>query len=398
VSLKVAEKAHSSLGASVAKRWMNCPGSVAATAELPNIDSPHAQLGTAAHALGELALRRNVDPEMWLGLTVEGAEVDEDMVEAVRVYTEYCRALMAKPGVQYWIEQRFSLAELQPPAPMFGTSDFIAYDPATQTLHVVDYKHGQGVKVEVEDNPQLMYYGLGALLSVAKELVVDTVELTIVQPRAPHARGVVRSVNIDYLVIIEFAAELIAMARRTMDPKAPRVAGDHCRFCPASGTCPALQAHATAVAQVEFDALPLDVPPEPSALPVQVLSEVLEKLPILEEWIKAVKAHAYRELERGNEVPGYKLVAKRATRRWADEEQAKQWLDAQGLTLAEIVKGELKSVAQIEKLVGKGLLPDELVDKKSSGWNMARTDDPRAAITPHAGDDFAALPSATSDN
>lgn len=394
-ALVVAEKVHADLGASNAHRWMVCPGSIRLSEGLLNTSSIHAELGTTAHALAEICLRKGMDPVDYIGVTIEGHEVDEEMAESVDVFVRHCRGLMhssASGEAMFWIEQRFTLAQLNPPAPMFGTADFVAYDEATRTLYVVDYKNGQGVVVDADDNPQLKYYALGAALA-HPELDIDTVSMTIVQPRASHPGGLVRTSVMTYLALVEFAAELLDAARATQEPDAPLVTGDHCRFCPASAICPALRERAQQIAQVEFDVMPLDVPPSPETLPPELYAEMLGKLHILEDWINAMRSYGHRMLEAGEEVPGFKLVAKRATRRWTDEKEMRQWLWSQGYTSDEIDNLKLKSPAQIEKLIGKKNLPTEYVSAVSSGYNMVPDSHPSPAVSLAAADDFDALPS-----
>jgi hypothetical protein len=408
----VAEKAHAELGASVAARWMACPGSIRLSREVPVPPSTvHAEEGTRAHALAELSLRRGVDPSTFIGVELEGGEVTEDMADHVRVYVDHCRALgrfAVESGGSYWIERRFTLADLGPPGPMFGTADFVAYEADHRELYVVDLKFGQGVVVEAKGNKQLRYYALGALLSLPKGLPVDRVIIAIVQPRAAHAEGMIRSETLTVDELLGFAGELMAAARETLRPDAPLAAGPHCRFCPASGVCPEQQRAVLAAAQAEFEVVAdaeTHLLPQPATMPPAQLSEVLDKLHVLEDWAKAVRAQAYAMLERGEAVPGFKLVEKRATRSWASEADAAQQLQARGFGDDEIYKPrELKSPAQVEALFpgrGKkkafGEAVGGLVVKQSSGLKMVPESDPAPAVSLTAGDEFLALPSGSEE-
>ncbi len=123
---------------------------------------------------------------------------------------------------------------------------------------------------------------------------------------------------------------------------------------------------------------------------------MLHLLPMLEDWAAAVRAHAQAKLERGEEVAGFKLVAKRANRSWVDEQETKQWLLAQPtLHPDEYMVTKLKSPAQIEKLVGKKNLPADLTQKVSSGTTLVPDTDPRPAVVLTAGHEFALLPAAS---
>ena len=233
----VPTKAHAQLGASSAHRWIACPGSVQLSSGRPTYETEHSRRGTVAHHVIERCLKENLKSKVFLGTEIDGIEVDENMVESTQVFLDYITTLTKIPGAIWFSERQFSLAKLNPPAAMFGTADVIVYLPSLRQLHVPDYKNGSGVVVEAKGNPQLRYYGLGALLELQDELgpvPVDEIILTIVQPNAFHPAGVVRSDHIAYTELLDFADELIAAAKRTGDPDAPLVAGSHCRFCPAS--------------------------------------------------------------------------------------------------------------------------------------------------------------------
>lgn len=389
---------HAILGASGSKRWMTCPGSVALSEGLPDRTTFAATEGTAAHELGELALRANEDAASFIGsrIDVEGTEVEvtEEMAEAVQLYIDTVKAatFRPKPGNphiavvgQLFLERQFSLEALNPPAPMFGTSDAIIWHEGEGHLHVLDYKHGRGVVVDAIGNPQLAYYALGAVLAL--EVVPQTITMTIVQPRASHRDGPVRSWTITFEELKAFKHQLFAAAELTQQPNAPIVPGDHCRFCRASPVCPAQKDRATALAQSEFEAF---APPAPATLSLDELVTVLNAADAFNEWLRSVESHALTLLEQGQEVPGWKLVEKRATRKWADEAAICQFLDEHMVARSEAYIEKLKSPAQLEALLKKQKikLPEDLVVKQSSGLKMARDTDPRPAQLPSAQTDF----------
>ncbi len=391
---------HAELGASNSHRWIPCPGSVRLSRGIPNTESEYSRAGTAAHKVAEMCLRKDVDPEMWEGMTIEGVEITPEMVESVRIYADHCRQVIkmikgfqAAGGVsQYWIEHKFSLAKLNPPGPMFGTSDFCWYDPLEKILHVVDYKNGSGVVVEVAGNVQLRYYALGVTLE-HPELEIEQVYVWIIQPNAPHTEGVVRYDKIDYLDLLAFAGTLMDAARATLDPNAPLVAGSHCKFCPAAANCPELRNRTQVIAQTAFDVMPAQQPPAPETLSNEQLGRLLPLIPIVEGWGEAVRAEAYRRAKEGEEIPDHKIVEKQPRRHWVSPAQVERWLkEEKGLDDSDIFKQTLKSPAQIEKIVGKKELPAEFVDKRSSGHTLAPIHDNRPAVSLNPADAFPALP------
>lgn len=395
------EAQHSTLGASGAYRWMRCPGSVRMEEGAPDKSSYHAALGMAAHWLAEQALKVGKLPKHWLGketpVEFEGTTfvVDEDMVEAVDVYYKHCFALV-KQAKQHWLEERVDLSPLAEkagdvPEDMFGTNDFSAYVAEERTLYVRDYKHGAGVPVEAVGNSQLRYYALGSLLTLidVRQWPVHTVDIGVVQPRAPHSDGPVRVERIPAIELLDWADDLLQAARRTRDPDAPLIPDangeGHCRFCKALAFCPAVRDLRIADAQMVFTAKGAEPKKALGALSSEEIAAIANAADDIKAWIEAVKQAAHTLLERGETVPGWKLVAKRAVRKFKDEAAvAELALTRLGLSESDIYKRSLLSPAQFEKLVGKDdrQLFDEFVVAESSGTTLAPESDKRPAFDP----------------
>jgi hypothetical protein len=370
---------------------MACPGSVRLSKDAPRRSSRYADEGTAAHQLAERCLADGVDAATRIGEVelVNGAawDVTEEMAEAVQVFLDQVRGAM-QPGDTLLQEQRFDLSALYPG--MFGTNDACVVSPSRGRLFVLDYKHGKGHAVEAIGNPQLRYYGLGALMSL-KPVGIREIVLTIVQPRAPHRDGPVRSETITVMDLLEWTADLKRAATATEDVFAPVRAGEWCTFCPAAGTCPALRDKALEAAMADFGGATITVPADPGVLSPEEMARLLDSADLIDKWLAAVRAHALHLAESGQPVPGYKLVDKRATRKWRDEGAVPQHLSAMGLGPDDTHDRKLRSPAAIEKLLPKekrAALAD-LVEKVSSGVNLVRDDDARPSRTASAIADFA---------
>ncbi len=217
-----------------------------------------------------------------------------------------------------------------------------------------------------------MYYGLGALLAKARP--VKEIELVIIQPRASHVNGVVRRWRFAPVDLLEFSADLENFAKATEDPNAPLVSGSHCRFCPAAGICPEIASKALTIAQTEFS-------PTLSYDPHK-LSETLNKLELLEGYAKSVRAFAYAEAEHGRTPPGWKLVPKRAIRRWKlDDHTVAGNLD-KFPHIESMWEKSLLSPAKMEKLLGKNAKETiaSLVEAVSSGMALVPDEDERQPI------------------
>lgn len=400
-----AEKQHSSLGASNAHRWMPCPGSVnmaAALAASPS--SKYAEEGTRAHTLGEVCLRTEADPASWLGKKIDGTFVTQEMVDAVTLYVQTCRELR-DVNVEWRIEQRFDLSPLKPPVPMFGTADFVAYDPDEYVLDIVDLKYGMGVVVEAKGNVQLQYYALGAAVSPEQQgKKIKRVRMTIVQPRAGHPDGPVRTWEITFEELVEFGVRLLVAANATTAADAPRIAGKQCRWCPASGICPEQREQALAVAQTDFSLVTAKsfAPPTPETIPLAEFAAMLSQIHVLEDWASSMRATAQARLERGEEVPGWKLIDKRATRQWIDVGETIERLRAAGFDDNEIfAEPTIKSVAQMEKVSGGKKAFEKLdlgIKKESSGYRLAPASDPAPAVVLTVGSEFSLLPAGSPED
>lgn len=358
---------HARLSPSSMDRWSVCAASVRLSEGIPNTTSSYAEEGTRMHGICADVL--NGKP--WPAPT----NISEDAEEHCRVYTDYVQNLVKATGGKLFVEQHISAEKID--KDVFGTADAIVYDEKNSRLHIIDFKYGAGIAVESEGNKQMRCYALGALLTFS-DFRVDEIEITIVQPRAPHTCGPIRSETLSALGLLRFAGELRELAERTRNPKALFATGDHCRFCPAAGICTALSAKATELALTKFESKAPYVP--------EKLAEVLDRLPLLEDWIKSVREFAFNELNAGKVVPHWKLVPKRAQRKWTDESVVKYNLEALGYGILDYTETKLKSPAQVEKLLGtrnKTIL-ESLVIQESSGLTLAPESDKREAANRQA--------------
>ena len=376
---------HARLSASSASRWMNCTGSPDLCEGKVNPASRFAQEGTLAHAAAETALR----------LDAEVRCSDPDMADAVAVYVKYCKQLMSEAD-EYHIEKRVQLNNLywdsKPPEPLFGTVDFGA--AIGTTLHVVDYKHGKGVPVDAEDNAQTVYYGLGLFFALTKgnEKRFTDVELTIIQPRAPHKDGPVRTWYISVKELMAWGKALKGKINEIAENDTILVAGAWCRWCPSMGDCPEAHRKAVEGARLDFGAVPKT---KPETLTDDDLTAVLDGMEYAQQWLTAIASEAQGRLERGGKLKGWKLVAKRAVRSWKDPTEALLWAKDKMTQTSHseytvMAPSKLLSPAQMEKAL-KILdikIPGDLIQKKSSGTTLAPDEDQRPEVSAGAAVDF----------
>ena len=370
---------------STASNW-TCAGRMAMVSISPDDKkSIYAAEGTAAHETAEKALRGEKDCSKFLGdvYTIDGfdVEITEEIAASAQKYVDYVVAQYdPEAGDVLLLEERHSLAQLDPPFDAGGTCDATIIKPLLRVIEVIDLKNGKGI-VEVNGNKQTRTYALLALLNAPKKLVneIDMIKVTIVQPRAAHKDGRIRSETFHIAELIEWTAELMkAMERskkaldafsmingsRTLFDEWAQAAltPGNCAFCPAQGICPALRSKALTitpeVARTWFEDVTLETPPMISntvpALSPEELSHILDGIDMLEDWAKAVRATAHALAEGGTTIPGYKLVEKIGNRKWAaDDEKIVADLKAViKLTEDQIFSKKLLSPAGIEKVLG----------------------------------------------
>lgn len=232
---------HSLLPPSSADKWMVCTDWLRAVKGLPNKTSIYAQEGTRAHELLELSLRLGVPPEE--------LSYDQDMTDAVGHAVDWLsQYLVANPESKYSIERRLSWGKAFGQSHLSGTSDLAVVN--SEELTVVDYKHGIGVAVDPATSKQLRIYLLGLILDEGPR---EKYSLVIIQPRARHADGPVRTYSVTPKEITTFEKEARRAAKINLQEKGERKAGDHCKFCLAAGTCRTLATYSLGLAVKEFD-------------------------------------------------------------------------------------------------------------------------------------------------
>jgi hypothetical protein len=358
---------HSNIvGGSTAKRVINCPGSVALVQKMPpKPSSKYADEGTLLHNVMAELIMGEEPPDYYLGTRYEDQILTPELVEE-KIWPALRALDIIDPEQKMEIEAetRVGFGDLLPG--VFGSTDLIGR--LGNRAVILDWKFGDGVMVEVEENPQLMFYAAAAMRTPDAQWAfegVTEVECIIVQP--PEIRRWVTTPE----RIAKFELELVQAVKQAEKPDAKLAVGDHCRWCAAKPICPKMTGAVDRALKVQID-----------TLPAAQISTYLKNADMLEDWIKDLRSLALQMLESGAKLPEYKLVAKRAIRSWSDEEKAKVALFAYGLTESEVMESSVVSPAKAEKALKKRKLglPEDLVVAISSGNTLASADDPRPEV------------------
>lgn len=367
---------HALLGASSAARWIACPPSARATEGLPGETSKYAEEGTRAHELCEKALRYKLakwEAGIPFDLLSDWAQqsMPTEMFNAVCRYTSFIHELWVgfscRPGV--FIEQEVDVSQWVPGG--FGTCDCLMIGDGI--LHIIDFKYGQGVPVSPEHNPQLMYYALGAYALFDGIEEIDTVCMSIVQPRMQEEPQTWELPLADLLTwargVLQPAAELAWRGEGVFHP------GGHCRFCKAYPSCRAWQKQYGPLAWFE----PYS---EPATLSDEELGEWLQKLEGLAAYAKDLEEYAQQALLDGRSLPGWKLVQGRSTRKWTDQDAAFQQMEHDGIDEAMLYTRTPISLTAAEKMIGKKKFADTMsafITRAPGAPKLAAASDPRPA-------------------
>jgi len=363
---------HSALSPSSAERWIACPGSIALSATVPKKpSSPAAAEGTACHTLSESLvtgeateadLRKRVGQTMktWDGFLVT---ITDEMVDGAVLYDNTIKALVAEfQGGKIVAKPEVKVVASSIDPEVRGTADYAIYQ-VKRRLMVIDFKYGKKAVNPVE-NKQLGIYLVGVMDSLAKSDDFDELELIVVQPRA--GGKAVRRWVVPKEWVAQFRKDMRAAVAATRVKNARLSAGNWCFFCPVKGVkrvdgslaCPEIGKELARQAQTDFSVIPVEGAsplPDPRKLAAVELARILSWRTVIESWLNDLEERGAELRRAGLDMPGFKIVESRTHRQWAKGE--KDIVEDLALYLDEDALYDLptlKSVAQVEKLLGPG--------------------------------------------
>ena len=371
---------HALLSASSSKQWLNCPPSARLQESFPNESSPYAEEGTFAHSVCEYKVRKYLHervtrPQSDEWYTEEIDQITDVYAEFVITIIEQMKRNGSEPLVL--VEERVDYSHIAPSG--FGTADMLIIgkdEDGKGLLHICDFKTGKGVFVDANHNSQMMLYALGGLAAYGYIYEIETVRMSIIQPRLDN----VSTYETTREELEAWGESIKATAKMAYEGKGEQKAGDWCRFCRAKPVCRACAEEALALVREEFldletgafsediraspdveesditaPYMPDQTKPvfkQPGLVPFSELEEILPTLSRISAWIESVFAYVSCEaINHGIPVKGYKVVEGRSKRVFSDTKAVVDTAIANGYT--DLYKQQLITLTEFEKMMGK---------------------------------------------
>ena len=338
---------HALLSPSSAERWLNCTPAPRLEELLPVSMSSYAEEGTLAHSVSELYARRKFSQLATRAFNASLKKLKEhelwhdEMLTTAEIYVEHLEERVMQFNSQPYItfESKVDISHYVPYA--FGTCDCIMI--GGDTLVITDYKHGKGVPVSAQDNPQIMLYALGALQAY-RSIYGDQIKQVIMCVDQPRLNS--------YTTFTMSEADLITWGIEVVKPKAELAdagagelnVGEWCRFCRVKTRCPARASHYTALSDFKDTT--------PSLLSSSDIGVLLQQGKGLVDWYNSLKDYALGAVLSGTVIQGWKAVEGRGSRTWVDQDKALETIIAAGLPREIIYDTVPKSLSQLEKILG----------------------------------------------
>lgn len=373
---------HALLSASGAHRWLECTPSAQLELQFPQSTSEYAEEGTAAHELCEPTAR------YWLGEISEaeyenqrdelakGKYYNAEMQECANDYAKFVAEKTA--AARETCEDAFTALEVRVDFSKyvkdgFGTGDCIIV--SDNVLEIIDFKYGKGVRVEAAGNPQMKLYALGAYLEYNTLFDIDSVRMTIFQPRLS---GVQSSDEIT-------VKELLEWAEKYVKPRAKLAYKGEGEFAPSEEVCKFCRAKAQCKARADKNLKLFDEAPDVLLLTPEDAGKILEQAGDIQSWLADLESLVSSTLLAGQPVEGWKMVEGRSNRRFADELKVVAAMKSAGYDESLLYERKLITLTQMEKDFGKKAVAEtlgELIVKPQGKPTLAPANDKRPEFRP----------------
>ena len=348
---------HALLSASAASRWLVCTAAPRYEEQFPESTSEYAEEGRLAHSFCELKLLKkftvSITPKAFttrINKLKKDAKYNPEMEKTSDLYIEHLteRAMQFDSAPYVTAEVRVDYSEYAPEG--FGTCDCVMI--GGDTIIITDYKHGKGVPVSAEDNPQMKLYALGALKKY-RAIYGDTIKkvvLVIEQLRLSEEPSMWET-TVDEL--IAWGESIKGIAEKAFMGLGEFVPGEHCRFCRGKAQCKVRASVNTALEEFKDCVPEAKAQPGDNILTDAEIGDLLIRGAELVSWYNDLEEYALNATLSGKEIPGWKAVAGRANRAFTDHDAAIKAIIAAGYDEALLYERKPLTLSALETLIGK---------------------------------------------
>jgi hypothetical protein len=241
---------------------------------------------------------------------------DPEMKTAIQIYVETIQRHIDYEKVFYNFEEKLKAKVSFKNLHISGTPDAYVFNPDLKKLFVFDFKTGFGV-IDPVENWQLIIYTLLILKKLDRLGMINDfnfiVDLVIVQPRAYHPDGPIRSWSINYDQLMQYSKKLIEVCTEIDAGRYVSRVGSWCHYCRALHECKVAAVVAGKAMDASGEAMTFDL--TPSQLSFE-LTHTEDALRILTQRFKALQEFVISQIQKGVTIPGWELSSGRGTLSW----------------------------------------------------------------------------------
>ena len=355
---------------SSAPKFRFCAGSVQMQEMFPETESkPSAEQGTACHEIGAKVLIEyimggsKILPFDYIGeITSNGVMFEEAMADAVDMYVDEILRACNEGGLLQvlQVEQHIKIPQVHD-TESEGTPDCWVYNRQEHTLDLWDLKYGHGI-IEAAWNWQLINYAIGIANKLATNGIKTsnmTINLHIVQPRAFHIDGPIRTWKIMGSDLVGYTKILVNQGALALAPNPPTKAGPHCKHCTALFVCQAANQTAMNAIDVAGEMVVEVIPPEQLKLHRDTLQRGKDAI---DERLESINGQIEGCLSQRVTVAGLALDApKQGKLEWTKSHE--EILTLGTLFGVDLSKNSVKTPTQCKKLIDESVIKGYAVRK-----------------------------------
>ena len=348
---------HKKFGGSTATRTLACPAWPNVAALAPDIDrtSPAAERGTMLHDIMEAHYTTDEPIE----------ELCKDLSEDDRTAIDYAYNATEAVLDKYQVDELVCEEMVTLDTDVGGSADMIAAGP--DAVLVIDYKFGHN---PVTSTDQFQFYALAAMNTASTQDMFRNRQVVsvIIQP-AVSATAIEHAHSQEDLQT--FHRDLMTAIKLSRTGTVAGTVGEHCKYCAGAPYCDAKRNQVAGfVALDKGDA--------------DQLAAGMDLVAQMKAQIRAIEGEVFKCLEHGLPVEGWKLVLKKGTRHWTDEDAVRHKLRYNNhAKKAMYIEEKLRTAPQVTAALDKAGVDidlSEFISNASTGTTIAPETDKRPAI------------------